>query len=469
MPYPYNNRRVYQRGRYQSPYGGGYARQPMRYPQRRYSNRGQYTLETGPWANRGAMLGGGLARAFRMPSELGSWIGRRLFHYPAKWFGSGRYQRRASGRGAYQIGPSGNTNQTLQPEIPAFSNADNDSTVIAHREYIGDIITSSTPSAFSIQEFIINPGDPTTFPWLSELCQTSFQQYKFEGCIFEFKSASANALNSTNTALGSVISAVNYDSADPSFGSRMQMENTSWANSCKPSNNMTIPIETHPKQTASRGLLYIANNGVLPQGTDPKTYHLGILSIATVGFQGASVNIGSLYVTYKTRLYKPIMLAPLSNGNRMLFVRTGATTAAPMGTATLSLPAQQCDTLGITFTNTVIVIPRTRLQIGQRFLVTFQWIHDSGASTPPGVGYTAGATPIAYFGPLGTDTFVSWPTPTGTVQTESGTTSVFEIVDDSVSLIITLAGQTLPANATLNISIVQLTGTPSVQLGIFVP
>ena len=77
---------------------------------------------------------------------------------------------------------------------------------------------------------------------------------------------------------------------------------------------MFIPVECDPKQTGlNNGLLYIINGNNVPTGADPKTYYLGKLFIGTTGLQGTSVNVGSLYVHYKVKLYKPVMTAPASN------------------------------------------------------------------------------------------------------------------------------------------------------------
>jgi predicted nucleic acid-binding Zn ribbon protein len=79
--------------------------------------------------------------------------------------------------------------------------------VITHREYITDIVTSSTAGAFSYVTYSINPGQDSLFPWLSNIAQC-FEAYKMHGLVFEYKSMSADALNSTNTALGQVILSV---------------------------------------------------------------------------------------------------------------------------------------------------------------------------------------------------------------------------------------------------------------------
>lgn len=72
---------------------------------------------------------------------------------------------------------------------------------IQNREYIMDIVSGSSANSFNYNTFDLNPGSSVTFPWLNRIAQ-NFESYRFHGLVFEFKSMSADALNSTNTALG---------------------------------------------------------------------------------------------------------------------------------------------------------------------------------------------------------------------------------------------------------------------------
>lgn len=74
-------------------------------------------------------------------------------------------------------------------------------TIITHREYIADIVTGPDAGSFSYVTYSINPGSTNLFPWLSNIAQ-NFESYKMLGLVFEYKSMSADALNSVNTALG---------------------------------------------------------------------------------------------------------------------------------------------------------------------------------------------------------------------------------------------------------------------------
>jgi len=318
----------------------------------------QNTWKTGKWANRGAIIGGAVGGAYGGPigSAIGSVAGRTAFHYPAKLMGSGSYHTVKSGK------------TTSRPQVPTFGNQ-GDYVTINHREYIGDVISSATPGEFKSDTYNINPGDVNTFPWLSNLVGSSYQQYRFDGLKFEFRSTSGESLNSTNTALGSVFSAINYDWSDPDFTTRSAIENSSWSSNARPSDNFDIFVECAKSQTGmNQGLLYV-NQGNIPPNVDPKTYFLGKLQIASQGLQGSSVAIGSIYCTYRVRLYKQVMSRPLSNGNLFSRIRGGVSAAAPLGLID-EVNSKNCDTMGVGITNggTVLQISTENLRVGSTFI-----------------------------------------------------------------------------------------------------
>lgn len=262
---------------------------------------GAYTYaKPGPWGKVGRTLGGLAGKAIAGP--LGEIVGGKLgsyAHYIGKIFGSGDYVTAANS-------VKGNV-LVNEGQIPQFVSS-KDALRIKHREYIGDIISSSTAGQFQVQQFAINPGVAGTFQWLSQVCGSTFQQYRINGMVFEFRSMSADALNSTNTALGSVVMATDYDSADAAFTTKSQMENTEFGVSCKPSSCMLHAIECAKGQT-SVSELYIRANAV-PSGKDIRFYDMGQFYIATVGCQGTSVNLGELWVSYDITIFKAIVQPP---------------------------------------------------------------------------------------------------------------------------------------------------------------
>lgn len=170
--------------------------------------------------------------------------------------------------------------------------------VISHREFLGDI-TGST--GFVSRNYAINPGSQNTFPWLSNIA-AMFQSYKIKGMIFEFNSTSADALNSVNTALGTVIMSTQYNVALPFLTSKAEMEQYEYTVSGRPSRNLTHCIECDPDLQVMEHLF--TRTGALPAGQDYQFYDWGNFQLATVGMQ-AEATIGELWVSYEIEFIKP--------------------------------------------------------------------------------------------------------------------------------------------------------------------
>lgn len=325
------------------------------------------------------------------PKGIGSAIGGKLgsyLHYIGKIFGSGDYVTSPN-----QV--RHNALLVNDAQAPSFSNGVNE-VRIKHREFLGDILSSNTPAAFRLQSFPINPGLASSFPWLSQVCGSTWQQYRVNGMVFEFRSMSADALNSTNTALGSVVMATDYDSADALFVSKADMENTEFGVSAKPSSCMLHGIECARSQT-SVNEQYIRFSAV-PSGKDVRLYDLGNFQIATVGFQGASVNAGELWVSYDISLFKTKGSPP---GGVMGFSNisiTNATTASPLGAsaAGFTIAAGGQDTIGLTWvTGNIVSFPVG--PIGTTYQLTYNYSAASAALTLPTITAGGGMTILAGF------------------------------------------------------------------------
>lgn len=346
------------------------------------SGYGDYTYDKpGPWGKAGRFIGNALGSQFagsgggKLGAKLGSYL-----HYIGKIFGSGDY-----------VSPSHEIrSNTLvsSTQIPQFVNGKH-TVRIQHREFLGDVSTSATAGAFQIQDFPINPGLSATFPWLSSVVGVTYQQYSIKGMVFEFRSMSSDALNSTNTALGSVVMATDYDSTDQRFVSKAQMENTEFGVSCKPSSCMIHAIECARKET-SISEQYI-RSGAPPPNADIRLYDLGRFSIATVGMQGSNVNVGELWVSYDIEFYKPIQQLPLSNGLLAAYQLFNVDNTHPLGTqAAINI----VDSVGLTFTSTSIALPYN-LQTGTMFNMTYSVVGNSTASVAaPAVTFTHGLASV---------------------------------------------------------------------------
>lgn len=259
----------------------------------------------------------------------------------------------AFGWGAYKVKSNSLIKGMKEGNGPPYMHSSGTETVIAHREYITDIISSATPGAFKLDSFYINPGLNATFPWESYI-GLGFEEYEPMGIVFEFKSTSADALNSVNTALGTVIMATNYNAGSPVFTGKVDMENSQYAMSFKPSQSMYHPIECDPSQRPMKSQYIRA--AAVPSGQDPKTYDLGNFQIATVGLQGTSVVCGELWVSYQFKLRKPISGPQIGPGILSdHYYCTNAQNSTPFGT-TRTLRANS--SIGGTLSTTTYTFPK---------------------------------------------------------------------------------------------------------------
>jgi len=215
-----------------------------------------------------------------------------------------------SGRGDYRI--KANSLMPGHPMPRIINKTTTNAVTVRHREFLGDIITSANVGEFTYRLFTLNPGLDATFPFLAQIA-ANFDQYVIEGMVFEFRSMSADALNSVNTALGTVIMATNYNVLNSPFGTKAEMEAYEYSNSSKPSESMCHYIECDPKQSVLDEMYVRAYS--VPAGSDPRMYDLGFFQIATTGFQGTNVNIGELWVTYQVALLKPKLFTTLGSSN----------------------------------------------------------------------------------------------------------------------------------------------------------
>lgn len=317
-----------------------------------------------PSLGRNIMEGGGelLGSAFGL-GNLGRTAGKHLAHL----FGFGDYQVKE--------------NIFLNGTLPEVHNVPTGGgTIVRFQEYLGDVFTSATIGGFRTQEFLINPANPNTFPWLSQLA-ANYEQYSFEGLVFEFRSTSADALNSTNTALGTVMMATQYDVADTSFASKSEMLNYEFSNSVKPSDSCLHMIECAPKQS-TLSELYTNAGGTNPAGTDPRFYNLGRFTIATTGFQAASVNVGELHCTYQVRLLKPKLYDTLGFSNEYaLFNLISASGTNTCGATQTLISSNEIVPV---LTSTTITIPA--VSTVRRYHITFMTTSAAGVATAFTIG-----------------------------------------------------------------------------------
>lgn len=241
--------------------------------------------------------------------------GNNISLFNAAWGGSGEYSLRQNS--LYKSGR----------QVP-FMHSANESVMIRHREYICDI---SASAAFTVQKAIdVNPGLSSSFPFLAAIAN-NFQEYRFRGLIYEFKSTSATSLVSgTNTAMGSIMMAAQYRADASQFTSKLELLNEMWSVDSVPSQNCILPIECDPRENPM-GIQYIRTSTVTAV-TDKKFYDLASVTVASVGSQATNV-VGELWASYEVELFKPTLASstgPLA-GNAVHFGGGVCTAAAVYG------------------------------------------------------------------------------------------------------------------------------------------
>jgi hypothetical protein len=283
----------------------------------------------------------------------------------ASLFGNaGSMLSRAIGLGSYSVSrnslmPPGGAPVEGMPAVarpPAFGSVGKGSDIVfSHAEFVADVPSSI---AFTTTKFVINAGNPILFPWMSQL-GILYEEYEFDGLLFEFRPTSATAVGTTTSGMGVVLIATEYDAYDAGFTSKRAMEAAEFSSSAVPYDHFLHPIECDPKKNV------LATNFVVPGITevsaapgDARMSILGVTTVATEGQQTDGDIIGELWVTYHVRLSRPV-LESTSSTNTVFTQHVWGTTAA-LGTSPGIVGS---DTFGGTGFN-VILNGETGLYIG---------------------------------------------------------------------------------------------------------
>jgi hypothetical protein len=324
-----------------------------------------------------------------MPNSVGATVGSYLGH------GIQTVVKALCGFGDYKVRSNSLMPGKLGGDPPIIKNSKNGGHIVRHREYMADVFAAS---AFTSTTYAINPGLIGSFPWVSQQAD-SYEQYKFRGLVFEFKSMSSDAVlsSSASSSLGTVVMSTQYNVLDQPFTDKRTMENYEFANSCKPSLSMLHPIECKASQT-SISELYV-RTGATSVG-DQRLYDLANFSIAVQGMQGAGANqvIGELWCTYELEFFKPKLL--VGGGALLTDHWFGAGTNvfqvnAPLGTTSNVLTKTSGSNLGC-FIQVPVVAPYNANSIifplyvvDGTYLITYAM---GGTVATPATSATYGAT-----------------------------------------------------------------------------
>lgn len=248
--------------------------------------------------------------------------------------------------------------------VPILKNG-KDHNRISHREYLGDIESSVD---FAVNRFVVNPGLLQTFPWMGVIAQ-QYSKYVMRGAVFEFVSLTS-PIGTTQPYLGYIAMGSQYNAVDPPFFDKKSMENSEYASSSKPSENLVHPIEC-ARSSLGTDMLYV-RTGAAQEG-DPRLYDLCNFTIATGGQEVAGRKMGELWITYDLELY-----FPKYSTSRTIFTSYYEAELAgfsnPYPLAVLNPIYAQRNTLNVIPYGTGTGLAFTREAVGQKLFVELFWL-----------------------------------------------------------------------------------------------
>lgn len=329
---------------------------------------------------------------------IGGFVGGKL---GSKKLGTtlGSLVGRVTGTGDYQI-----ISNTLAKR-PFSNNGDSVPTFqrfahgvrVQHREYLGDLVASSSAGAFSVQSFSLNPGLFSSFPWLSSFA-SQFDEWKPNGVVVCYKAMSS--FYSGTTSLGTVIIASDYDVLDSTYATKREMENSEFACSCNAAMDLYHPIECKVSERPSQ--LFYTRTGDVPDGDNKRFYDLCNFEIATQGCVANQV-CGEIWITYDITLYKPQLYGGIL-GNSILYagwIGTSASVGSNLSTG-FTLDAQS-PIQDITWAASVVTFPEK--YVGATWKISI-WVKGTAATTTNSVFTPAGGM-VTNYSPLGSLTITS--------------------------------------------------------------
>jgi len=398
--------------------GGGAYNPVSGAPRRMLTGRGDYKdwLKYIPRAIGGAagFATGGLAGATK-GWETGAGL--------SKIMGLGAYNRRPLIPG---FRPGGGQRKIFADPVPYIS-TDNESCTLSRVEYMGDVICSGTAGAFNNVTYAFNPG--IMLNWGASMASL-FQEWRLDGAVVSFRSRASSYTSSTT--LGTVMIAMDYNATASAFTTKQQMQECGGVASSSIDRDCDCYIECARNQTPE-STLYV-RTGAVPSGQDAHNYDMGLLQVATSGC-AASANIGELYISYRITFRKPVAV-----GGSMIpsahYTLTTPTDAAPFGTARTKV----VDTIGATFTNTVMTLPAGTSGIF--------WLHRYLVGTTASVAYPAITLSNATGVTLENGAASAFCPGNGTSSTSTLVDTYFQITNPSVSTTVTISGGTMPTSVT---------------------
>jgi len=382
--------------------------------------------------------GGALGSLSNVPggAAMGAKMGRRI----SKLIGSGDYTTNEV-----------SVNSLINPgrsALPSSSFGDDGTTIrFKRREFIGDVLTGGVAGVFTNNSYYINPGLPSTFPFLSQLA-ANYEEYCFDGLVFEFVTSASPYISTS--ALGTVIASMEYNASSPSFASKFTMENSSAAVSTRLDKSLMYGVECAVGSNVQNCYYVRDGTSVLPlTSTD-----LGIFQLAIAPGAGvpASSVVGELWVTYDVCLKRPVMNP--SRVGAMTYAGTAASATAPAGTKTSLVTTGRLS--GSSFATTVASSAVLVLNglVGDVVQVTVYHVGTSQTFAAPTITYSVGC--VARLGVLGDATASSLSAPGAIATVRTSTTFLVQLTATVANVTLTYGANAIPSASVVGVSAITL-------------
>lgn len=327
----------------------------------------------------GSLAGRTIGNLTGLGGDWGSDIGRRL----------GGWGARATGFGSYAVNDAiegGSDIPSFTPQTDTMGNV-----TISYKEYVCDVYGSSDP--FSIFALPLNPGLPSSFPYLSQIAQ-NYEEYTLHQCMFTYKSNIAPIGASGSGQVGEIIMGTNYNASQPVWQDKQSMLQSALTASSRASSSMLHGVECDPAKLSGAPGKYV-RAGPVGHDEDIKSYDHGLFQLAVTGIPASYINqpLGQLWVSYTVSLRKPRAFtskgfgitrdtfavltapgtAPTTQVGDLLGVKSGKTLfgannnlgIVPLNPSPPGLPFGNACVAALQFPNTYTGIVRIRLLVQQ--------------------------------------------------------------------------------------------------------
>lgn len=220
---------------------------------------------------------------------------------------------------------------------PKQINLPNGDVIVEHSEYLADVVGTAAFAAF---QYPVNPGQPQTFPWLSQMAGL-YESYKFDFLEFQYQNTCGSNTN------GLVMLAIDYDASDPAPLDKVQLSAYQGYARDAPWKDF---IHRSTKQNLNKRESYYVRTGALSANQDIKLYDTGNLFSATQGMSDPQITVGELYVKYKVRFSTPqLQNVAVGQSKSGRYTATTATSTTVAGSnAPLAVSGNSTDGVSLT-------------------------------------------------------------------------------------------------------------------------